>query len=1322
MPEDARALLEDDVERRRGVDPEGERRPLGGEPGRADEQAARPGAERRVWGASESLPWPERLVGAPELQAAVLRAGADLGRDTLVLPVEPDVGRCLEGISDRVLRLEVRPWERAQIEACLRDVVEAGSAADHELARWAKAIDEASGGWPARVIRAIEAFARSGGEDPDRAAIERALMAEGGARLDPELARRVLDRHWGFAVELPASLVSDDQRPLAGALAAARSSLGEATVLGLARATLDQVRREGKLAPTSLALDADDAEAIERCELEPLAELASDLVAWLERGGIVRVGPRLRLRALRDLIRRGQAERALAMLGQIRATGAPSPAESLEGVRALEQLGRANEALAAVELLLERATSFDRDRALGLRWRALVDVGQAATAREEAEAWAEVTRSHPRERRSWRRAVAWLWGGLAQLYSGGDAVSWLAEALVECEGEHGPATARAVASVRARVFQLEANLAHLEGDAARASDRYRAAAEAFGRAGESVGRLVAEGSLAALAVHAGAFEEALIRGRRTLRAFLARAHVQTLPAAGFNLTRALVSVGALDEGRRLHALTREVVLVSGEASPLARARLRRTELELDLAVANFSGRSRARRDRLRRELGRGLSECAEQLEGAGAINEAADALSLAATCLRVSGDPLGARAKLDAAAKLAEVGEPELGVRVGLALETLAQARPGELAQASGLLATVPGPQELWARGEQLLALTYDRTLLCALHAHGSVGDASTSSVARRLLIHLEDIMAKVPPLDRRALRQSLLSEAGEAAPLRELVRELELASAEAERQPVAAANQAVEAEPAEGAAQVQRAEPRSEAETARTQQLLRLFRRLARHEHLDELLEQIVEAMMELTEAERGVVCVGRGDERIEVAREFAAEGEGVTFSRSIIERVMREGEPVLSVDAASDDRFDGSRSISHLNLRSVLAVPLIFRGEVLGAAYVDHRLRRGNFDAADLSSMEDFAALAALAVTQARALAAVRSQATELERQKAELAELLEQREADLVNLREEVRADPERRIYRGMVGSSKAMQRVFRLVDRLADSDVPVVIYGESGTGKELVARAIHAGGVRADQPFVAENCGAIPETLLESVLFGHARGAFTGAQSARPGLFEAANKGTIFLDEIGETSAAMQTKLLRVLQEGEIRRLGETKARKVDVRVIAASNRDLEAMVERGEFRQDLFYRINVVKLSLPPLRERREDVPALVDHFLERHRRGGEGLQISASALRKLTRYPWPGNVRELENEVQRWVALCEDRVMPEDLSPAIEGSLAEVDDPDDLELRPRVDRLERDLIARAMKRTGGNQTQAAQLLGLSRYGLQKKLKRMQAEE
>jgi transcriptional regulator with GAF, ATPase, and Fis domain len=1322
-------------------------------------------ASAQVWGLTESPRWPKALAESALLQAAVLRAGVGLGRDLLVLPVEPELGRALadatgDGGDASLGVLTVEPWALADVRRCLDVVVEVESSVEapdlgltrsSELSRWSEALHAATGGWPAKVVHAIEACARAGADQPDRAAIERALLVGGGERLEPETARRVLDRRWGLDAELPASLLGGGV-PLANAVAAARAGLGDSVAV-LAEATLAQLRREGRAIPIALALDADDAEAVEACTDDPTGELPSDLVDWLERGGAVRVGPRLRLRVLRELIRRGQAERALSLLEAIAATGRPSPAEGLERVRALEQLGRAREALVVIDELLPWLAAGpdgdapDHDRALGLRWRALVDIGEAARARTEADAWAQCIglgeaqdpasrEPTPAVRRpNWRRAVAWLWGALAQIYAGGEPGSWLQRALDECVGEHGPSTARMVASLRARVFQLEANLAQLAGDGERARERYRAAAEGFAAAGESLGLILAEGSSSSLALDAGEFDEALTRGRRALRGFLARAQVQTLPAACLNLVRALACVGAIDEGRRLHELARRMVLASEhgdgveKASSLARARLWRAALELDLAA-----RPDRDVDSWRRELAGRFSECAAALAAAGAAAESVDAHLVAAACLRVAGQHGPARAQLDAARHVSRDGELELAFRLALALESMALARDeAELHTATAELARLPSPTQLWSSGERLLAWNYDRSLLGALHRRGVIGDAAASSVARRMLRHLEELMTKAPPLDRRSLRQSLLSEAGEAGPLRELVRELEVS--ELERDAVAPElvrgrvdelgppTQPEAAQPEPGPPRTpgrRRAEP--EPELARLQQLLRLFRRLARHDRLEQLLEQIVEAMMELTDAERGVVCVGHGEDRIEVAREFAAAGEGVTFSRSVIERVLQSGEPVLSVDAASDDRFDGSRSISHLSLRSVLAVPLVFRGELLGAAYVDHRLRRGNFDATDLSHMEDFADLAALAVAQARALAAVRTQAEALERQRADLADSLERRDVALVQAREEALAAPERKSYRGMIGASKPMQRVFRLIDRLADSEVPVVIYGESGTGKELVARAIHDGGDRADKPFVAENCGAIPETLLESVLFGHARGAFTGAATPRPGLFEAADGGTIFLDEIGETSPAMQTKLLRVLQEGEVRRLGENKPRKVDVRVIAASNRELEAMVAAGSFRQDLFYRINVVRLELPPLRDRREDIPTLIEHFVVRNQRASEpALQISAAALRKLVRYPWPGNVRELENEVQRWLALCEERVLPEDLSPAIDGSTTDAEDPDDLELRPRVDRLERELIARAMERTGGNQTQAAQLLGLSRYGLQKKLKRLEGE-
>jgi len=556
-----------------------------------------------------------------------------------------------------------------------------------------------------------------------------------------------------------------------------------------------------------------------------------------------------------------------------------------------------------------------------------------------------------------------------------------------------------------------------------------------------------------------------------------------------------------------------------------------------------------------------------------------------------------------------------------------------------------------------------------------------------------ESIMDKTPTSDRGAVRGALWAD-GERDAMRDLLGELE---------PGGAARPVATPAPASS--------PTTEG---RTERLLRIHRRLAREDRLEPLLEQVIDAVMELTDAERGAVVV-LGNERREVTRELGGAGQGMQFSQSVIERVLASGEPVLSVDAAADDRFDGSRSISHLNLRSVLAVPMRFRGELLGAIYIDHRLRRGNFDDDDLAHVEEFAELAALAVAHARALDEVRRQAERLEAQHTQLAEMFAAREAEVVGLRARV-ADTEQPGERhGIVGATPAMQRVYKLVDRLADTDVPVVVYGESGTGKELVARAIHHGGGRRTGPFVAENCGAIPETLLESVLFGHAKGSFTGADRTRIGLFEAAHGGTIFLDEVGEMSPGMQTKLLRVLQENEVRRVGENVSRSIDVRVIAASNVDLDVLVEQGKFRRDLYYRIHVVRIALPPLRERQADIVTLVQYFLDRR---GAAMRVLPATVRALQGYAWPGNVRELENEVQRWIALCDGPVTPDDLSPAIRGADPAVD-PDDLRIRPRVDRLERDLITRALERARGNQTRAADLLGLSRFGLQKKLRKQE---
>jgi len=309
--------------------------------------------------------------------------------------------------------------------------------------------------------------------------------------------------------------------------------------------------------------------------------------------------------------------------------------------------------------------------------------------------------------------------------------------------------------------------------------------------------------------------------------------------------------------------------------------------------------------------------------------------------------------------------------------------------------------------------------------------------------------------------------------------------------------------------------------------------------------------------------------------------------------------------------------------------------------------------------------------------------------------------------------------------MVGDSPAMKRVFVEVRKVAQYKTNVLITGESGTGKELVARAIHALSPRALGPFVAINCGAIPPSLLESELFGHRRGAFTDAVRDKRGMFEEADGGTLFLDEIGELPLELQVKLLRALQEGEIRPIGDNRPTPIDVRVVAATVRHLEAMVQQGRFREDLYYRLNVVPLALPELRRRKEDIPALVDHFVAVYGRkhGPAGMaveEVSKDALERLVSYDWPGNIRELENTIERAMVLCESNVITADLleakirPSAQTGALALGDD--DLSIKKATRQVERRLIEKALEATGGNRTNAAKLLEISHRALLYKIK------
>ena len=503
------------------------------------------------------------------------------------------------------------------------------------------------------------------------------------------------------------------------------------------------------------------------------------------------------------------------------------------------------------------------------------------------------------------------------------------------------------------------------------------------------------------------------------------------------------------------------------------------------------------------------------------------------------------------------------------------------------------------------------------------------------------------------------------------------------------------------------------------------LVHALGSRDRLRPLLDQALDALVLWTGVERGLLLLRAPGDRLvpRAARNLARRDlteEQLMLSQTLAERAAQRREPVVAVDAAGE-MSDVHASVHALKLRSVLAVPLLARGEVLGVAYLDDRVRRGAFGPKELSWVRLVAALASVAIADARDQLLLRRAARRARRAEARLARELAAREAELdVAERElaESRSGRGTRFdYPSIVGESEPIRALLRLVDRVAQSDVPVLVTGESGSGKELVARAIHDNGPRAKKPFVSENCGAIPEGLLESALFGHVKGAFTGASRPRAGLFEVANGGTLFLDEIGEMSLGMQTKLLRVLEDGDVRAVGSERGRKVDVRVIGATHRDLVALSASGRFRQDLLYRLDVISLRVPPLRERPGDIPLLCRHLIAKH--ASHRMDVSKPAMAALSGYAWPGNVRQLENELRRALVLADDEIRLEHLSPEIQRAEGRGQELSTLDLRTRVDALETELLETALDRTGGNQTRAAELLGLSRYGLSKMMKRLE---
>jgi len=435
---------------------------------------------------------------------------------------------------------------------------------------------------------------------------------------------------------------------------------------------------------------------------------------------------------------------------------------------------------------------------------------------------------------------------------------------------------------------------------------------------------------------------------------------------------------------------------------------------------------------------------------------------------------------------------------------------------------------------------------------------------------------------------------------------------------------------------------------------------------------------------------------------RDGSPPGEQVPVTRSVFRKVIDERAAVLAADAPRE--VGETASLMAARIRSTIGVPL-WRGDaILGVLQVDNRGASGLFREPDLDVLAVLAGSASHAFERARLV------------QRLRVAE--EQQRSENVYLKR--RAEHQR--FDGIVGESASMGRLLDQVRKVVDTRVTVLIEGETGTGKELVASAVHYWSKRRDKLFVAQNCAAMPENLLESELFGHKKGAFTGATEDKKGLFELADQGTLFLDEVGEMPLSLQAKLLRVLQEGEVRPVGSNVTRRVDTRIVAATNRDLEREVAEGRFREDLFYRLRVFPLQVPALRERREDVPLLARHFLERYARefGRAVGGFSQRAMELLQAYDWPGNVRELENEVQRLVIQAEEGgfVQPEDVSPRVRkaGGLLDQVQPKKGTLKEVMEQVEKTYLLRALEEHGNNKSATAKTLGITREGLHKKLK------
>ena len=462
----------------------------------------------------------------------------------------------------------------------------------------------------------------------------------------------------------------------------------------------------------------------------------------------------------------------------------------------------------------------------------------------------------------------------------------------------------------------------------------------------------------------------------------------------------------------------------------------------------------------------------------------------------------------------------------------------------------------------------------------------------------------------------------------------------------------------------------------------------LMKKNNVNDLLETMMDSVIKISSADKGFLILLNGDVLdIKVARNLNKENIADAVSQlsdSIVAKVVKTCEPVIVSDAMNDDEFSAAKSVLKLQLSSVICIPLLEQGKLLGILYVGNDSYVGNASLAGLMNEETLKLCTVFAAQGSLIL----SNALYLEKLKYDNKALYQR----LDNMR-----------FGAIVGSSPPMQDLFKKVDKVASTDISVLITGETGTGKELIAREIHSRSERRNEKFVVINCGAIPENLLESELFGHVKGAFTGAVRDKLGKFQTANKGTLFLDEIGEMPHPLQVKLLRALQEKVVNPVGSQTPKTVDIRIVAATHRDLSKQIDNGLFREDLYYRLNVINLQLPPLKERGDDVVVIARYLLAKYAKeyNAKVKGFTADATRNIRRHEWPGNIREMENKLKKAIVLCDSNLLSSEDLDLHAQSLPEV-----LPLTQAKEEFQRDYINRILTINEGNRTKTAKDLGV----------------